>query len=380
MLSVPGGSSRCRGSCRCAGDRDAPSARASAVPAAAERGRASGGTAGASGRSARSGSAAEAARERDRRARGPRSHAPRCRGGGGVQTPLPCAPGALPALLPRPRSPLPERRGGVGRHSVPGNPREFVPTPQQTPPGCGSRLLPSRPTLCHPCVPPVCPPSSQLRTPLRLLWNGAGAAFGGEEELTHLGEFAGGIPGLPWEVPAAFVLCLCARTRVRGGDTGLWWEHSQSPRVCQGMFVWTWIWEGRLAREPPALPFITACSCFPFGITLSWPARLCQGNAAGAAMERGWPHAPPWLLRDTEPEHNQLFPSFPRRWMVPSDTAERFSSKTHLFLEFFFSPLLAKKNFATFLRCRRGATAAAGFHFVFLIRGHVCVDSVFDSK
>lgn len=122
---------------------------------------------------------------------------------------------ALPALPSISRAPFPKR------------PREakesLCPPPGRPPPIVAPDSCPAFQLFVIPAS-LLCAASSAPRG----LGAGAGAVFGGQQELTRSGEFAGGIPGLLWEVPAPSVLWLCARTRGRAGDTGLWWERSQS--------------------------------------------------------------------------------------------------------------------------------------------------------
>lgn len=192
----PGGCSRCRGSCRCAGEGDAPGARASAVPAAAvppsgpvpgrprdaPRRRNGAGRTGASGSRSRrpcSGQRSEPFLQRGGRAGAVcRDRGPRSRRGGGMPTPLPRhggGPGALPALpSPYPAAAFRE----LGWRGATRHPREptrvcalYVSSPPP-PPG----VIPPRswlPTFCPVgevvFIPRIPPPqnANQLRTPLR---------------------------------------------------------------------------------------------------------------------------------------------------------------------------------------------------------------------
>lgn len=211
----------------------------------------------------------------------PRSALPRGRRGA---DPSSCAAGAIPALpsvFPR----APGRRGAAQR---PREPTRVCAHPQQTPPGCGSPFVPCNPTLCHPRIPPLCPHPSP-------------AAVGGEPEpcwgrggAAPLGRVCGRNPGAAAGSSSPSVVCFAARTRLRAGDTGLCWERSQTPGVCQGMFVCLDADLGRKAGSGVSSAAIHHRPLsFPFGIALSWAARLCQGNAAGGAMERAWPRASP---------------------------------------------------------------------------------------
>lgn len=261
---------------------------------------------------ARSGSAAEAAPERDRRARGPRSHAPRCRGGGGAQTPLPCATKAIPAL-PVAASRAPGRRGAARR---PREPTRACAHPPADPPRFGSRPVPGSPALCHRCA---APPRRQLRIPLCGL--AAGAVPGGQEGLTRSEELAGGIPGLLRDVPAPGSVFLCEDTRPcrgRGAVPGSLAGSRRAPGdVCRDADL------GRKAGSG-------ASSAAVHHRLLSPSLWNCAGPGSPALprerCRRGDGAGPPRAAPRLRAGALAALPSFPRRWMVPSDTAERFSS------------------------------------------------------